>query len=370
MKYNKLKKTIFFILCALCLCTAIDAEAKEKTKKIGNYKYTYTDYNSSSLWIVGITPTSNKGIKTLKIPAYIDGKKVVKLGNQYDNEEHYSASNVFGMLRSEEDWSLQPRKTAKRVKKIGKIILPETVNEITPHAFSEVQDGKTIHIPSGLIKNVVRLRGTKWKKFTVSSKNKKYKAKNNLLMSKNGKTVYGYVGSGKKVVIPEGVKTIGKTAFSSNDITDITIPKSVSKIKNQAFSYIESLTIHISAKNKYYGLASNCIYSKRSGRLVAAIAQGGIITIPETVTCLKNGTSFIGGTVKKIIFPKSLKSIRNYWNISLRYDGTMQSVFLGKNPPVFEEDAAFPSGKVYVPKGTKAKYQKIVGSESNPIYEM
>ncbi len=85
MTMKILRKTLVSVLFFMCICIGASAEAKEKTKIIGNVKYTYTNYDSNFIWIVEITPLTDQGISTLRIPSYLEGKKVVKLGNKYDN---------------------------------------------------------------------------------------------------------------------------------------------------------------------------------------------------------------------------------------------------------------------------------------------
>ena len=309
--------TIFFAnLLVIFFCTCQSSYAEEK--KVKNFKFTYQDLTSKEVWVTKIDILGDKNISQLKIPSEINGKKVVKLGAKNDPEDDFVEShNIFGIYRSEDDEIIRPKKTIKKVANIKQIVMPSTVTAITPNCFRLVQDGKTINIPRGLTKNILYLCEIKWGKFTISSKNKMYKVSNKFILSKNGKKVYGFAGPGNKLDIPNGVKTIAKEAFVGARIKNISLPKSVNKIETGAFNYIKSARFKISKENIKYGTSNNCIYSKKSGRLVVAASIKDIISIPDQVTCLKEGTSFPGKSIKKIIFPVSLKKIGKYWNSSL-----------------------------------------------------
>ena len=166
----------------------------------------------------------------------------------------------------------------------------------------------------------------------------------------------------RSVKIPNGVKTIAERALYANkNLKSVYIPKTVTKIKGEAFSYMKKIQIKIASKNKYYFVSKGCVVSRRTGRLVVATAKKGVITIPEKVTVLKEGTSFAGGECDKIIFPKTLKKICSYWNTSLVSASDIKLVFKSKVPPVRERDAYLPyGGVVYVPKGKKQVYKKAM----------
>lgn len=179
---------------------------------------------------------------------------------------------------------------------------------------------------------------------------------------KEWKNILQLFGTKRSVKIPNGVKTIAERALYANkNLKSVYIPKTVTKIKGEAFSYMKKIQIKIASKNKYYFVSKGCVVSRRTGRLVVATAKKGVITIPEKVTVLKEGTSFAGGECDKIIFPKTLKKICSYWNTSLVSASDIKLVFKSKVPPVRERDAYLPyGGVVYVPKGKKQVYKKAM----------
>ncbi len=365
-----MKKTFIFLFVLFsmsCMAITATAGAKEKTKQIGKFKYTYSFYSSTQIWIQNIEPVSGKGIGTLKIPSSIDGKKVVKLGWKYDSEEDdyvTTNANIFGLSVSEDDGQLRPEKMIRRVRKIKKIILPDTIKIITAMCFGMLEDGKCINIPSKVEKGVEKFCFINWGKLTVSPKNKKYKVKNGLLLSKNGKTAYGSVQSMSKMRIPKGVKKLddwGK--FANSKVTDVYIPSSLNKIGTQTLVFPQEIKFHVSKKNKIYAVTKDCVYNKKTGRLVAASAHGSTFTVPEQVIYLSD-INFSGKKVKKMIIPASVKKISHAITIS---EKNIIYEFKSKKPPIFKNKHSFENTILYVPKGSKKAYQNAL-KETNGVY--
>ena len=358
--------TIIVSLFTACLFINVNAEAAEKT--IGSFCYTYEELTQDRIWITKIDIIKQKNIHTLRVPSKIDGKKVVKIGRTTDEESDFvDSDNIFGIYRSEDNEKLKPKDIITKVAKIKNIILPETLKNMTPNCFLRVQDGKSITIPKGLTNNVLYLsRRVRWKKFDISTQNKKYKVKNGMILSKGGKKTYGFVGPGNQAVIPQGVKTLGEKTFYGAEVKSIHIPKSVNKIERDAFSYLKSVQIQIDKANKNYGVVSGCLYSKRSGRLLLGIAKEGIVRIPKEVTCVNDKTVFCGKNISKIIFPKTMKTLGYGWSNSFNTESIrgdmLEFVFKGKVPPMPEKGVIFMFSsvsrvKITVPQKKKAAYR-------------
>lgn len=368
MSLKKLGLLCFLCMCILYVNTISTANTEEEHKEIiGKFKYTYCNYASDQIWITLIEPVSDQGISILKIPSRINGKKVIKLGAKHDPEDDFVEShNIFGIYRSENDEISRPKKTIKKVANIKQIILPSTITKITPNCFRLVQDGKCINIPSRLTETICYLCEIKWNKFSVSPKNKKYKVENGVLLSKDGKLAYGSVLPMKKLNIPKGVKTIkDRSIFYSSGATDFYIPASVNKIGFQSLFFSNVVNFRVSKKNKHYADTENCVYSKKSGRLVAASVRNTTFTVPKKVTCLSK-TNFAGKTVKKFIIPASVKKIESFWS---PYIENITYVFKGKKPPKIESSFAFKGIKLQVPKGCKKTYRRAVKATSDEYGE-
>lgn len=345
------------------------AGAKEKSCVREGFLYEY-NVQKKGTWITKITPLSSKGISTLKIPKKLGGREVVKLGSTGaiffigDINTKEPNPNIFGVEDSSDgDGTLVPENVQKRVKIIKKIQIPSTVDSIALNCFSDVPDGKIINIPKGIVRGLDEegygFTKIKWKKITVSSQNTKYKISSGCLLSKNGKKLYGFVQRKKKINIPEGVKTIANGG-DYNGTSTIVIPKSVTKIKENAMTTKEPVTIKVSLKNKRYAVNNGSLYSKKTGRLVAAYIKDGVLDIPGAVKTV-NHTGVLGLDVriKKVIVPSSVTGV------------AFPYVFLEQQPLIYEfkgitppEMLALPGccgfekSKIYVPKNCRETYLK------------
>lgn len=101
------------------------------------------------------------------------------------------------------------------------ITIPSSVKEINSKAF----DGDHPYLDS----------------ITVDPGNTHYMSENNLLLSKDGKTVIQGVNG--DVIIPDGVETINSYAFNHLlNLRSVTIPDTVTQIKRESFYICPSLT--------------------------------------------------------------------------------------------------------------------------------
>lgn len=370
MRTKKKIRMVLFCLCAVCVAAILGmhttSDAMAEIKVIDNFKYTYEEFSPNELRIYRIEPISEQGISTLRIPPSIDGKKVVELEGWSGDGD----TNIFGVYHLEDDGRLRNLETYNMVKRIKKIVLPDTLKRISKDCFGLITGGKSINIPAGLEKNVRALCGKKWKKVSISSGNKKYKVKDGLLLSRNGKTVYGSVTLKKEIRIPEGVKKIKEgSTFCEGNTTDIYIPSSVDKIGFQSLFFRDVVRYHVAKGNPHYAEAENCIYSKRTGRLVAACVRNSVFTVPSKVTLLSK-TNFSGTKieVKKFVIPTSVKKIDGFWTF---YREKITYVFRSKKPPKIDKSFALSEITFYVPKGSREAYEWAVGETNyyndNPV---
>ena len=106
-----------------------------------------------------------------------------------------------------------------------------------------------------------------------------------------------------EVVIPKTITSIGTEAFSfCGSLTSVTIPDSVTSIGTEAFSFcgsLTSVTIPDSVTDMGDGVFSNC-YSLES------------VTIPNSITSIKNGTFSNCPSLTSVTIPDSVTSIGDY----------------------------------------------------------
>ncbi len=205
MKKTKFLASIFVVIAAV-LVFSVSALAAETQYTYGKYKYTLTENNTVK--ITKYTGTS----KTVTIPEEIDGKTVTHIGEK-----------VFG-----ETCPTQ------------KVIIPDCVTTIERGAFDH-SNAKTVEIGSGVteIETNAFLGAWKLEEITVSDKNTAYKSVDGILYDKEMKTLIRvpYMKKCTKLVIPEGVETIGNNATRYVTLESIVIPSTVKTIDYMGLSF-------------------------------------------------------------------------------------------------------------------------------------
>ena len=286
-----------FITCLLLFTSlyigTIPVRAEEK--KVGALRYEYKVIDKKTCWITKIEILDKDKAKIIKIPSTLDGKMVVKMGEEEDANYMEYGINIFGVEKNDARGNNRFRDVYERTKVVKEIILPDTLEEVTRNCFKWLPKLKKITIPSKLKIGGRYLCDTKWTSFQVAKSNPYYKVSKGFLLSKSGKTVYGLTKKMKKVKIPDGVEKIGEAAFLHCKVDSIYLPQSINAIGYQAFRNDKRVVeLSISKKNKRYAMKNDCLYSKKSGRLVAAIKRNNNLAIPNGVTKLKEGVSVIG----------------------------------------------------------------------------
>ena len=259
------------------------------------------------------------------------------------------------------------------------IQLSEQLNKVGIYSFLACPDLTTINIPKGWTKGVEKITyGRKWKSFSIDKNNTSYQLKKGLLLSKDGKKLYAAVTNNEKTLkIPKGVEKMisnqyiekawrgnlmmpVKVKSGYERYGKITLPASMKSIAGQIFTMDKNCEITIAKGNKTLAKQKNCIYNKKTGRLlVAKVNKKGVLKIASKVKVLGAKTSVIGGDVKKIIVPKTVKKLKKDCFV-FPMKGNEISIFLkGKNPPKAEV-ATFRGviGNVYVPVAKKKVYKK------------
>ncbi len=174
-------------------------------------------------------------------------------------------------------------------------------------------------------KNVTNLSGAMFsglenlKQFTVDDENHFFKCVEGVLFSKDGTVLYRYPNGidATTYKVPDGVKTIGDSAFAANSsLEEIIIPDSVTELGDYAFGSCEKVknlilppglkTIGDNAFEGCWGL--------------------GEFVIPESVTSIGK-EAFMGSEIEGIILPPNIDNIKE----GTFQDSWLESIKIGPN---------------------------------------
>ena len=116
------------------------------------------------------------------------------------------------------------------------------------------------------------------------------------------------------MAIPEGVTSIGESAFNSCGLTSVAIPESVMSIKDSSFIYCSSLTgINVSEGNENYASEQGVLYNKAKTELICCPGgKQGSVTIPGSVTSIGRGAFSGCGNLTSVTIPGSVTSIGGF----------------------------------------------------------
>ena len=235
------------------------------------------------------------------------------------------------------------------------VVIPDSVTAIGDSAFSDCSGLTEMVIPHsvkaigvGVFKRCNRLT-----KITVDSGNAHYMSQNDLLLTRDGRTLVqgvngavtipsgvtviaesafeGYDGltqvtlpAGVEVIgpnafyrcggltdvaIPVGVEVIGPEAFYwCNGLADVVIPASVTNIGQRAFAMCGRLkTISVEAGNEVYSSRNGMLLTKDGTTLIQGV--NGEVEIPFGVVAIGKWAFFYYADLTRVVIPASVRDI-------------------------------------------------------------
>ncbi len=187
------------------------------------------------------------------------------------------------------------------------LTLPSILQSIGDGAFRYCKSLTSLTLPSSLqsIGDGAFTRCTSLRSVIC---NKFYKVIGQMLLSSDGTKVIAYWGENSEVTIPEGVQSIGDSAFRDcSSLTSFTLPSSLQSIGDSAFRDCSSLTS---------------------------------LTLPSSLQSIGNSAFYGCKSLRPLTLPSSLQSI-GYW--------------------AFRDSLT----TLYIPAGTEAHFKSILDAENH-----
>lgn len=365
---------------------------KEITKKSGEITYhAYLSEDEKSAWIylAEVTPKA----KAMQFPDTINGVCVTRLG--YDSslrnleEADEFNQNISGVTveyaHGVDGWSektvnitsvelpknlqvLEPT-ALSGLRKVERITIPDGVKKIDAETFYGCKNLKEVKLPKSLasFENYTSFSNCpKLTKVSLSKGNKSFKVQKGLLLNKKGTKLIWAVPAKKKITVPDSVTSIAENALKEGTATSISLGKKVKLIGENAIAGKKIKKVSVSKKNRFLAKQGQCIYEKKSGKLVIAIAKKKSLKISNKVKIISEEASLCGSrNLKTLDIASSVKILRGAWGEFYRAGYTTTSVyFRSKNPPKLTQNndknyCYLPIFRdVYVPKASLKKYKK------------
>ena len=213
-----------------------------------------------------------------------------------------------------------------RCRYMTSVSIPNSVTSIGSYSFDCCDSLKTIHIPSNV--TVIGEGAISYcsglESITIGSGNPSYTIQNGILFDKKTSTLILYPAkkAGTSYTIPDTVTKIANAAFSScKNLKSITIPSTVKTIGGGAFWGCSNLS-SISIPNSITSISSSMFMYCRNLKSIslpstiqaiggAAFEESGLtsITIPNGVTKIEDETFYGCSDLKSINIPDRINSI-------------------------------------------------------------
>ena len=129
-----------------------------------------------------------------------------------------------------------------------------------------------------------------------------------------GNYAFNYCEKLPSITIPNSIRTIGEYAFSGcRKLESVTIPKSVISIGDSAFVNCYAMTcINVNSENEYYCSINGALYSKDASILIKCPhALNGSYSIPMGVETIREWAFYYCKNITKVVIPGSVTSIES-----------------------------------------------------------
>lgn len=282
---------------------------------------------------------SYTGLKELIIPQLCS--KITGNPIAYNNVKIISKSPYF-IVEDDILFTSDKNEVISFQSSISTFTIPNSVTRIGSYAFWYSTNLKNIVIPPSV--NDIGINPFAYCNLVINNQSKEFLLKSGLLTDIKRNAIVGCYSDNKIIYIPDGVKSIERSAFCNSKISEVKLPFSIKNIKDNAFdnSSIEEIKIPNSVKSlgnrvfynctslrwinlpkyiEYYGesIFFNCTslqtidipdgikYIKRSMFSHCRTLEN--ITISNSVTRIYNFAFYACESLNELIIPKSVQYI-------------------------------------------------------------
>ncbi len=251
------------------------------------------------------------------------------------------------------------------------VTIPKSLTSIDSYAFESCTSLTSITIPAGVytIGNNIFRGCNSLTSINVDSGNPDYCSMNGNLFNKDKTELIQYaIGkTDTHYTIPDSVTKISNEAFSNcSSLTSVTIPRSVISIGYDAFSHCTGLSIiNVDSSNPNYSSMDGNLFNKDKTELIQyAIGKTDTqYTIPNSVTSIDGAFSYCSN-LTNVTIPSSVTSIDGYTFLNC---SSLKSVTIPDSVTNIGYDAFYDCinlTDVYY-TGTEAEWNKIDISYGN-----
>lgn len=182
---------------------------------------------------------------------------------------------------------------------LSTFIIPNSVTRIGSYAFWYSSNLKNIVIPPS-VKDI----GTNpfaYCNLVIDNQSKEFLLKKGLLTDIKRSAIIGYYSDNKTIYIPEGIKSIERSAFCDSKISEVKLPYSIMSIKDYAFAYSTIEEIKIPNSVKFIGnrVFSNCTYLRW-------------VNLPQYIKYYGESIFYGCTSLQTIDIPDGIKHIKKY----------------------------------------------------------
>ena len=209
---------------------------------------------------------------------------------------------------------------------LTELTLPDSLEILGAYAFNSNRELSSVTIPSKLktFGESAFCRCSSLSEIKVASGNDHFKVVDNVLFTKDGKTLLQYPAKMRQnsYSVPDGVETIGAGAFAgSNILTQVIVPESVKTISISGFQNCEKLTSialpGVENIGEYAFDGCSALQSVTFGDKLKKISLCGFygctslqdVTLPESLVTIEKSAFFMCQSLTSLTIPAATNDI-------------------------------------------------------------